>query len=293
MTADATFSRGRDFIYREGRLLDQRLFETVFEAAPPQGVLDALRGYRNADGGFGHGLEPDVRCPESQPLDVELALQTMDAAGAVDRELVNAALDFLESVTTPEGGVPIVLPSIADFPRAAHWGDGGFPAGLNPTAGIAGLAGKFGIEHPWVERATEFCWAQLAQELPSDAHTLSEVLIFLEYVPDRDRAEALIPRVVAELPGAALFLANPTDEGYGLSPLHFAPSPDSRWRTLFSDEAIEGHLDRLQAGQQPDGGWSVSWEPPSEASTLEWRGHLTLQSLRTLAAYGRLVAPSN
>ena len=49
MTADATFSRGRDFIYREGRLLDQRLFETVFEAAPPQGVLDALRGYRNAD----------------------------------------------------------------------------------------------------------------------------------------------------------------------------------------------------------------------------------------------------
>ena len=48
MTADATFSRGRDFIYREGRLLDQRLFETVFEAAPPQGVLDALRGYRNA-----------------------------------------------------------------------------------------------------------------------------------------------------------------------------------------------------------------------------------------------------
>ncbi len=32
----------------------------------------------------------------------------------------------------------------------------------------------------------------------------------------------------------------------------------------------------------------MSWEPPSEAATLEWRGVITLQALRTLTSYGRI-----
>jgi hypothetical protein len=251
-------------------------------------VLDALRAYRNEDGGFGHGLEPDKRCPDSQPLDVEVALQTMDAAGRVDRAMALAACDFLESVSDEAGGVPVVLPSIARYPRAEHWGDGQFPPGLNPTAGIVGLLYKLGVEHPWRERATAFCWEALDAELPGDAHTISEALLFLEHVPDRERAEALIPQVTGRLAEAALFNADPNAEGYGLTPLHFAPTPASRWRTLFDDATISGHLDRLQAGQMPDGGWTVVWQPPSEASTLEWRGRVTLEALHVLQAYGRL-----
>jgi hypothetical protein len=288
MSADSTFAAGRDFIYRQGRLLDRRLFATVFEGASAQGVLDALRGYRNSDGGLGHGLEPDKRCPESQPLDVEMALHVMDMAGAPDRGMVLGTLDFLATVTTPDGGVPVVLPSIAAYPRAQHWGDGVFPPELNPTAGIVGLLFKFGIQHPWVDQAAAFCWRELTRELPGDAHSISEVLIFLEYVPDRDRAEAMIPAVGEQLSHAALFRRDPADESYGLSPLHFAPTPSRRWRGLFSDEEIKGHLERLQRDQQPDGGWPLSWEPPSEASMLEWRGHLTLQALQTLVAYGRI-----
>jgi hypothetical protein len=287
MSTGTTYDAGRDFIYRQGRLLDGRLFATLFEGASPQGVLDALRGYRNPDGGFGHGLEPDVRCPSSQPLDVEVALQTMDAVGAIDEEMVQAALDFLAGVSGPEGGVPIVLPSIAAYPHAEHWGDGVFPPGLNPTAGIAGLLFKFGIRHPWLDGAAAFCRQELERELPGDAHTLIEVLTFLEHTPDRDFAERLIPAVTAQLPHAALYLGNADDEGYGLTPLQFAPTPESRWRSLFTDDQIDAHLDRLQREQQPDGGWPVIWNPPSEASTLEWRGHLTLLALQTLKAYGR------
>lgn len=279
---------GRDFIYREGRLLDQRRYATVFEGAPAQGVLDALRGYWNGDGGFGHGLEPDKRCPESQPLDVELALQTMDEAGTTDREMVQGAADFLATVSDPAGGVAPVLPSIAGYPHAAHWGDGRFPPGLNPTAGIVGLLSKLGAEHPWLGPATSFCWAELDRTLPNDAHTLIETLTFLEHVPDRTRAAALIPQVTAQLPHVALYRADPADQEYGLSPLHFAPTPRSRWRSLFSDELIEAHLDTLQRDQQPDGGWALSWQPPSQASTLEWRGCVTVQALQVLRAYGRI-----
>src|SRR5438105_10616817 len=71
------FAAGRDFLEREGRLLERRLFATLFEGAAPSGVVDALRGYRNADGGFGHGLEPDKRCPDSLAIDVETAFDAM------------------------------------------------------------------------------------------------------------------------------------------------------------------------------------------------------------------------
>jgi len=70
---DNEFAAGRTFILRQGRLLERRLLAACFEGGPAAGVVDALRGYRNDDGGFGHGLEPDKRCPASLPIDVEVA----------------------------------------------------------------------------------------------------------------------------------------------------------------------------------------------------------------------------
>jgi hypothetical protein len=99
----------REFVYREARLVEQRLLATLFEGAPPQGVVDAVRAYRNADGGFGHGLEPDKRCPDSQPLDVAFALDTLAAAGAREPHLAARACDFPDGVADPDGAVASVL----------------------------------------------------------------------------------------------------------------------------------------------------------------------------------------
>ena len=92
------FAAGRDFLLREGRLLERRLFATCFEGAPATGVVDAVRAFRNNDGGFGHGLEPDVRCPASLPVDVEVAFQALATARAADRGLVLGACDYLAKV---------------------------------------------------------------------------------------------------------------------------------------------------------------------------------------------------
>src|SRR5690349_23341074 len=109
------FTAGRDFIRREGRLLERRLFATRFEGAPAAGVVDAVRGYLNDDGGFGHGLEPDKRCPASLPIDVEVALQAMATAGAADDQLVTGACDYLAKVAAEVnagGAVPLASPVI-------------------------------------------------------------------------------------------------------------------------------------------------------------------------------------
>ena len=53
-----------------------------------------------------------------------------------------------------------------------------------------------------------------------------------------------------------------------------------------ADAQIEGHLQDLLAHQQADGGWPIRWEPPGPAAALEWRGRVTLEAIRPLAAYG-------
>jgi hypothetical protein len=292
---DNQFDAGRAFIQRQGRLLERRLFAACFEGGPAAGVVDALRGYRNDDGGFGHGLEPDKRCPASLPIDAEIALQALLMAGTVDAPLVLGACDYLATVAASakcNGAVPLAFPVIEAYPRAAHWTDWTYEPGLNPTAGLAGLLSRLGADHPWVAEATAYCWDQLtgpeSPELPAEAHALNEVLVFLEHSPERDRAEAVAARVKEQLPRASSFRADPDDPGYGLTPLTIAPLADSRWRTLFADDMLAAHLDRLQRDQQPDGGWPITWEPPSDAARLEWRGIVTLGALRTLVSYGRL-----
>ena len=300
---DEIFAAGDRFLLREARLLERRLFATAFLGQPAAHVVDALRGYQNDDGGFGHALEPDVRCPASLPIDVEIAFQALaaagasgaaGAAGAVDQEMISRACDFLARIAEAAdagGAVPPAFPVIESFPRAVHWSDWTYVPGLNPTAGLVGLLYQFGVDHPWRAQGAAYCWRQLeAGGVPGDAHTLSEVMNFLEHVPERDRAERYARSLAVHFGEIAMFHLDPAADGYGLTPLHLAPEPGSRWRPLFTDAQIDGHLDRLLKRQQDDGGWPVSWEPPSQAATLEWRGVVTLRALRTLTAYGRIEA---
>ena len=284
------FTAGRDFIRREARVLEQRLFATIFDGAPAGGVLAALRGYRNADGGFGHGLEPDKLCPDSLPIDVEIALRTIDAAGVIDHDAVQGACDYLSSMSE-DGAVPLATPAVEEYPHAEHWSDWAYQPGINPTAGLTGLLHKLGVDHAWRADATAYCWKALEADLPDEAHALGEALVFLEHVDDRDRAAPVAARVRDHLRSdIAMLRLDPQDPDYGVSPLHYAPTPSSPWRALFSDETIAGHLDRLASDQQDDGGWALTWQPPSQAATLAYRGMVTVHALQVLTAYGRISA---
>lgn len=285
----STLERGRDFIRREARLLEQRLFATLFEGAPASGVLAALRGFRNDDGGFGHGLEPDKLCPDSLPIDVEIALGVLDAVADGHDEMARGACDYLATVSV-DGAVALASPVIERYPHAVHWSEWTYQPGLNPTAGLAGLLHKLGVDHPWRKDATAWCWDALTQGLPGEAHALAGVLMFLEHVDDRQRAQDMAATVRDHLPAVTMLRLDAQDPEYGVSPLHYAPDPSSPWRDLFADATIDAHLDVLLADQQHDGGWPLRWEPPSTAATMAYRGMETLRALRALTAYGRVAA---
>lgn len=291
MRHESTFAAGREFILGEGRVLERRLFATLFERAPADGVIAALNAYRNSDGGFGHGLEPDKLCPASLAIDVDLAFNVMDAAGCPDGALIEAACDFLSTISTG-GAVPAASAAIEGYPRARHWTDWAYVPGFVPTAGLAGLLHRFGIDHEWRRESTDWCWTALEAGLPDDAHALAGVLVFVENVDEAERATRIAERVPAHLDHVSYLRLDAQDPAYGLTPLHFAPDPASPWRKLFGDDMVEAHLDRLEADQQADGGWSLAWEPPSRAATLAYRGIETLRALRVLSAYGRITPPS-
>ena len=187
------------------------------------------------------------------------------------------------------GAVPIAFASIHDHPHAEHWAQIPLEAGPNPTASIAAYAHALGVVHPWLDRATEWCFRSLETDgPPPEVHALRCVTRLFEHAPDRARAEACAPAVAAALADAAMYQERPTAGEYGLSPLEFAPTPTSFARPWFSDEVIEINLDHLEREQQADGGWPIAWQPPSTAATCDWRGIVTVQALEVLAAYGRI-----
>ncbi|MDE3228935.1 MAG: hypothetical protein KGO05_03560 [Chloroflexota bacterium] len=277
------------FMWAGARLLDRRRFAQRFLGGERQATLDALRPYQNADGGFGNALEPDLRGPDSQPVPTWTALVILEEADALDDPLATRACDYLQTITTAEGGVPFVLPSARGYPHAPWWEtDDHPPAALNPTAAIAALLHKRHIAHPWLAPATDYCWRELETTADVSPYTMRAVLPFLDHAPDRERAERVFARLGPKLLAEGHVALAPTDEANTHSPLNFAPTPQSIARRLFSDEVIADHLDALAAAQQPDGGWPINWLAWNPLAALEWRGVVTIEALATLRAYGRL-----
>jgi hypothetical protein len=280
--------QARDFMLRNARLLERATFAAHFEGAATAPVRRALTAYQNDDGGFGNALEPDKRDPHSQPVDVQFALETMDAVGDFDMAAAKRVCAWLTSVSTDEGGVPFAMPSVNLYPHAPWWEtEKDPPANLNPTAAILGVLLKHKVEHAWVAQAEAFCWRAIPKIDRTEFHELMPVIAFLLHATDRARATKAMKDMLDRIAAPDAVALDPDAAGYVHMPLEWAPTPQHPCRKLFSEAVIVQHLDALAAKQREDGGWPIFWDPISPAVELEWRGVRTVGALLTLKAYGR------
>jgi hypothetical protein len=273
------------FVLANGRLLDRHRLAVLLHGAPTAPVLDALRAYRNPDGGFGHALEPDVRGPESEPASTLHALEVMAEIDALDDPMVADAAAWIATIAGPDGGVPFVLPAAANYPLAPWMVSSS--GGSFLTFAITALLSETSWREPWLERATDWGWAKLDDADELGAYGVKFALEFLDRVPDAPRAAASIERLRARLDSDGSI---PVPEGTAderLTPLTLSGRPGARSRALFTDAQIEAGLDALQDGQQDDGGWMFDWLGWSPGQSVEWRGIVTLRALATLRAHGR------
>src|SRR6478752_5276234 len=110
-----------DFMATHARVLDRRRFELRTGAADAAGALAALDAYRNTDGGYGWGLEADLRSPESQPGAAAHAFEVFEDIAPATALQAAALCDWLDSVSLPDGGLPMALPSSTSAGSAPWW----------------------------------------------------------------------------------------------------------------------------------------------------------------------------
>jgi hypothetical protein len=274
------------FMLANARLLDRHRVAVLLHGAPVAPVLEALRAYRNPDGGFGHALEPDVRAPESEPAATLHALEVIAEVRALDDPLIDGAAAWIANIADPDGGVPFVLPTAAAHPHAPWMAPS--DGGSHLTFALAGALWEAGSRKPWLERATGWCWAKLAGPEDLNAYWVKFALGFLDRVPDEAGARAAIEGLRPRLgPDGSVPVTGGTEDER-IRPLDLSTRPGARSRALFTDEQIEADLDRMERGQRDDGGWMFDWLDWSPGQTVEWRGGVTLRALAALAAHGRL-----
>ena len=272
------------FIWSAARLLDRHRYAMLFADGPAEPVLAAVTGYRNPDGGFGHALEPDLRCPQSQPAATLSALEMLHEAGRLDSELARGARAWIARVAAPDGGIPQALPGFERYPHAPWWSSA--PASML-TFALAGVLYAGGVgDDEWLERAAVWCWRAIDEVAKPGGYWLKFACAFLDAVPDDGRARAALVSLRPRIDPAA-FAPTAGTEGERLRPLDISPRPGSRSRELFSDAEIAAHLDEVENEQREDGGWMFDWLAWSPAQTTAWRGIVTIRALTWLRDNGR------
>ncbi len=291
MTVDLTAAQA--FVDTHARLLDRRrhaLLNRDDDGDRPA-VLAALEAYRNPDGGYGWGLEPDLRSHGSQPAAAGHAFEVFAEAGPVPSSHAAALCGWLESITLADGGLPFVLP-MSSSAGVAPWFAGGDPtvSSLQITAFVVAAAHRVAAHDPavaghrWLQRATAHCLDAVAA-LDGDpfAYVLAFCLRLLDALHDRGpEATALMDALAAHVPADGRVPVAGGAEGETLRPLDIAPDPGGPSRALLDPGAVVADLRRLAEGQQDDGGWTVDYLPISPAGSLDWRGYATVKAITTL-----------
>ena len=295
MSVDLTAAA--DFLAGSARVLDRRRFDLLFGDGAVDPVLAAVEGFRNPDGGYGWGLEPDLRSHTSQPGGAIHAFEVFADVGDPASDRAIQLGDWLTSVTLPDGGLPFALP-VPDPAACAPFWVGADPttSSLQITAIVAGAAHRAAARipalatHPWLARATDHCLAAI-RGLAAAPHPM-ELAFAVQFVDDVARGGVgfgdAVDRLRAFVPADGLLhVTGGADDEY-MRPLDFAPLPGGPARSLFTPELIDAELQRLAGAQQPDGGWTVDFDSYSPAATLEWRGYRTVGALTLLRGNGVL-----
>jgi len=294
----AGYRRARQFLDDHGRPVDAALARFIFGEGGADEVLAALALFQNPDGGFGHGLEPDLPTPASTAIVTSEGLRILRRVGAhTEHAMARAALGWLAANFDAAAGVwPIITAEVALAPHAFWWDWDADLAGrwngfrFNPSAELLGdlYAYRAVAAEAVIARAEAALLAAVAaSERLESAYDIKALarLVETEQAPSGVRAAA---RTLLEASLAAL---DPEDPH--ATPLDLTPLPRDGAPVRLSPR-LETALDRLILAQTLDGSWRPFWDWSAvdaeawRAAERAWRGVLTRQALETLAAYGRI-----
>lgn len=280
-----------EFVYTHGRLLERRRVDLLLHGGGTEGVLAALGAYRNPDGGFGHGLEPDVRSPKSEALSTLAALDLLAGWDLAEHPWVRSGLEWVASTSGLDGSVPFVTEASLGWPHAP-WVQPG-PGGSHLTYGFAAAALLTGFSGGWAEAASDWCRLRLSRRATSGVLPAYEAKYALRFLAaDGLRTESADSPILAALRERMSADGSlPVEGGAEDESIHAVDLVHQPWTVPFPSDLLGGLVpaavmsrDRrwLASAQEADGGWSVEWPAWSPAPGLEWRAIRTVGALEML-----------
>ncbi|MDA1279692.1 MAG: hypothetical protein O3B95_06560 [Chloroflexi bacterium] len=295
------FDRAAEFITNNARPLERSLFDFHFGHGSVEQVLTELAKFQNDDGGFGHGVEPDVRTPLSSPFAASVAFQVLRELGVNgDRPIVSKGVAyFVQSFDRSVGGWDPIGPHGDEYPHAPWWNYRPVAGQLDPVVRANPGAEITGYLHLYSDQSDSGFVHDVTAGILSCFDELPDGMEFHSMICFTRLAE-MAPGPVAEriLPklrrGVELVVGKSPDDWkrYGARPLWFAPKPDSLLAEVLQD-SIQAQLDYEIAEQYDDGSWQPNWtwgqyEDEWLLAKVEWAGYLTLRALLALKAWNRI-----
>lgn len=294
------------WISRNARPLELAQYNILFHGAPVQPFLSLLACYQNADGGFGHALEPDNWNPASTPLTTSTAIQRLRLVGFLDysHSLYRQALDYLAGCEHRlEEGWPFTIPSNNGFPRAPWW-TYSEEGNRKESFGLSCVLASFVLDagapgRPVYESALRIARQaldRLRQDLPCEGEMGIAGLV--AFCPQWERLgwapqSETLPNVKARVDHA--ICRDPERwGGYVPRPSVAISGPDSAFYP--GNEAIvETELDYLIDTLPEDGVWPLTWRwfdmpYPDEWAVAQnwWKAVAAMEKLLFLRAFGRM-----
>ena len=253
----------RQWVHIHGRPIDRVRVELARGEAGLDDLVAALSPFQNPDGGFGRGLEPDVRLAGSSTLATVTALQTLSEQHApADLEMVARAMRYLTSTMDTEARAwQFVPPNVDDAPHAPWWDFkdiGGYL--LNPRAEIAGYYYQWsahdpgGLAEELAERVVELVLAATELEM----HDILSVDRLVQNTAAPDSLRRRLASAFYRLAAAAIATEPASWDDYGLTPLTVITDPRHPLAEQFS-ESIERNVAYLLSSQESNGSWQAPW----------------------------------
>jgi hypothetical protein len=229
-------------------------------------VLEVLKCYQNPDGGFGHGLEPDVMSPASTAICTEVAMAYLDGLGVTDGPMVDDMMHWIDDALQADGSILHPVADVLAYPHG-EW----FEDDSGSALTLAGFLGKWGKgTADFFSRADK---AFVARERPAElAKYHYDLYIYLRYSPGAARHGAALKRIRDMIPS---MLEKWADH----FPLFVFPT---RWYSEeFDQDFARRRADAAVAALSEDGGLKTPYD-----HLPWWRPIWTLQLLISLQQCG-------
>jgi len=257
----------KDFVFKNGRLLERNLFLYFFENGNKDAVIKALLAYQNLDGGFGNGIEPDLLCPDSTAIGAETAMYILDLLEYVDNEITDHLFAWIIKEQNEEGYINHPPKNLYNYPFQEWWSN---PDDLRIFA-LSGFLKKWGLKDATFFEKVKYFYSN--SSLPNE-FTFYEYpyFIYLKYLGKNKEEKKMLQQIINQFP--SIFKKN--KEHYPLFGRHWYHALD-----IVDKKVVENEADNFLNGLKDDGGLKIIYQ-----NFPWWRPIWTLDGLIIAKIWG-------